>query len=549
MLRIKNVSALEKVLPAMDNNAPEFNEYSCLLGERFSYQVAFMGDSDWYVTERVNITVLSDIKEYVKIYEAGCVPVITTAYPTVYDNGYISRQSSVIPDVLTPSDGTTTISTLCYKAIWITVDVPKDAVCGEHTITVKFDSPVGISAESTFRLNVIGAVLPKQTMPFTQWFHADCISSYYGVKPLSEEHWLYIEKFIKIAAENGINMLLTPVFTLPLDTKVGAERPTVQLADVEFRNGEYTFGFEKLGRWLEICRRNGIEYIEIAHLFTQWGAEHAPKIVIKENGEYIKKFGWHTDSLSDEYMDFLAQLLPRLTEFLKDNWRSDKVYFHISDEPSVKHVERYGKIFDFLKPYLSDFNMMDAVSHYEIYEKGYIETPVCTIRTIDEFIEHKTENLWGYYCCMEGGGNLSNRFTAMPSYRNRIIAEQLYKYNIKGFLHWGYNFYFSQFSTKLINPYITNDADGGFPAGDSFSVYPGTNGPLPSLRMFVFYDALQDMRAFRLAESLAGRKAVLEIIERRGEITFKKYPCGADYILNVRKEINSLIKENINNDM
>lgn len=206
MLRIKNVSALEKVLPAMDNNAPEFNEYSCLLGERFSYQVAFMGDSDWYVTERVNITVLSDIKEYVKIYEAGCVPVITTAYPTVYDNGYISRQSSVIPDVLTPSDGTTTVSTLCYKAIWITVDVPKDAVCGEHTITVKFDSPVGISAESTFRLNVIGAVLPKQTMPFTQWFHADCISSYYGVKPLSEEHWLYIEKFIKIAAENGINI-------------------------------------------------------------------------------------------------------------------------------------------------------------------------------------------------------------------------------------------------------------------------------------------------------------------------------------------------------
>lgn len=206
MLRIKNVSALEKVLPAIDNNAPEFNEYSCLLGERFSYQVAFMGDSDWYVTERVNITVLSDIKEYVKIYEAGCVSVITTAYPTVYDNGYISRQSSVIPDVLTPSNGTTTVSTLCYKAIWITVDVPKDAVCGEHTITAKFDSPVGISAESTFRLNVIGAVLPKQTMPFTQWFHADCISSYYGVKPLSEEHWLYIEKFIKIAAENGINI-------------------------------------------------------------------------------------------------------------------------------------------------------------------------------------------------------------------------------------------------------------------------------------------------------------------------------------------------------
>ena len=174
---------------------------------------------------------------------------------------------------------------------------------------------------------------------------------------------------------------------------------------------------------------------------------------------------------------------------------------------------------------------------------GYIDTPVSTILTIDDFIEHGVKNVWAYYCCCEGKFNLPNRFIAMPSYRNRIMGELLYKYNINGFLHWGYNFYYSQLSTKLINPFITNDADGGFPSGDSFSVYPGQDGPLPSLRLFVFYDAIQDIEAMKLAEKLAGRDTVMKLVEEHGDVTFRDYPTGADYILNLRRKINKLIDD------
>lgn len=340
-------------------------------------------------------------------------------------------------------------------------------------------------------------------------------------------------------------MLLTPIFTPPLDTKIGAERPTVQLIDVTYKDGVYGFDFTKLTRWLSVCRRNGIEYIEISHLFSQWGAMCTPKIVVHENGGEVKKFGWHTDSLSEEYKDFLSQLLPRLTEYLSENWDKDKVYFHISDEPSRDHIERYGEIQEFIKPLIDGFHHMDAISNYEIYEKGFIETPVPTIRTIDSFIGRGIENLWAYYCCGEGKYNLSNRFIAMPSSRNRIIGAQLYKYDIKGFLQWGYNFYYSQLSTRLVNPYVINDADSGFPAGDAFSVYPGADGPEPSLRLFVFGDALQDMRAMQLLESLCGRDAVTELIDSEGEIDFRTYPRSAEYILNLRERINKMIAENI----
>lgn len=99
MLKIKNVSSLEKILPTVENSVAEFNGYSCLLGERFSYQVTFIGDSEWGGAKRVNITVDSDLGDNIIIYEVGCVSAMTPGYPTEYDNGFITRQPAIIPDI------------------------------------------------------------------------------------------------------------------------------------------------------------------------------------------------------------------------------------------------------------------------------------------------------------------------------------------------------------------------------------------------------------------------------------------------------------------
>ena len=82
-----------------------------------------------------------------------------------------------------------------------------------------------------------------------------------------------------------MNMILTPVLTPPLDTEVGGERTTVQLADIEKTDGGYVIDLSRLERFIDICLANGIKYFEINHFFTQWGAEHAPKIVATVDGE------------------------------------------------------------------------------------------------------------------------------------------------------------------------------------------------------------------------------------------------------------------------
>ena len=55
----------------------------------------------------------------------------------------------------------------------------------------------------------------------------------------------------------------------------------------------------------------------------------------------------------------------------------------------------------------------------------------------------------------------------------------------------------------VIDPYLTSSGDGMVPSGDPFSVYPGKDGPVASLRALNFKDALQDADILKAASETA----------------------------------------------
>ena len=77
-------------------------------------------------------------------------------------------------------------------------------------------------------------------------------------------------------------------------------------------------------------------------------------------------------------------------------------------------------------------------------------------------------------------------------------------------------------------------------------MYPGENlKPLNSLRLNVFYDGLQDMRALQLLEEKIGKDAVVKLMENgtNEPITFSEYPHNASWLLENREMINQEIKK------
>lgn len=541
---LKLLSSLEKVFFDKFAELPEYTSGSMLKNEIYSFQLAGWGEDDncWLQKLDCQIRVESELAPYIQIKRIDYVPSIIPGYVGVMDENYITYEPGLFPDPLhTIKNGKIELSNKQARAFWITVE-PKGEIVGTYPITLKVSNTKGeLLAETCFTLEIIDVELPELDICNTGWFHGDCIAKLHNVEVLSEEYFEILEKYLAVYVKFGHNMILTPIFTPPLDTVVGGERPTNQLVEVNLNNGNYSFGFEQLKRWMDLCQQYGIRFFEICHLFTQWGAYHAPKIMAHVDGEYKKIFGWETDALSEEYKTFLHAFLPELVSFLEQEGVMERCYFHVSDEPQECHEEQYKAVKDILLTHLEDSRLIDALSDYSFYEKGIVNKPIVSSDHIHTFMEHDVENLWTYYC-MGQGKDVSNRFMAMPSYRNRILGCQLYKYDIEGFLQWGFNFWFKQFSTGVLNPYLDTTAGGGFPSGDSFMVYPlDEDGEVVcSLRLYVFNEGLQDMRAMKLLEKLSGRKSVVEMLKDIDG--FAVYPRDSQYILQLRETINSKIK-------
>lgn len=536
--QMKVLSSLEKVFPDEEPvYRPECVKLSGLWGETISYQVAYTGDS--FMRERVDLKVISPIAEHIRVRTVEMVPV-GRATNTIVDDNYLKTTSGLYPDLLRDiKDGKVIIRSRQWNSLWIDIKLTDAIPAGEYEIEIQLLKEENVICSAARKITVIGVTLPKQTIMHTEWLHADCLADYYHVEVFSEEHWKLLKNYFHEYVDRGCNMMLVPLFTSPLDTAVGLERTTTQLVEVEVKDGEYVIGFDKLKRWIDLCKACGIEYFEMSHLFSQWGAKYAPKVVATVNGKEEKIFGWHTPAVG-EYTRFLQTFLPQLTAKLREWGIADVTYFHISDEPREEHLETFRAAKESLGNMLDGFQTFDALSSYEFYRHGLISKPIPGNNEIEEFLTHGLTDMWTYYCTGQFY-EVSNRFMSMPSLRNRIYGVQLFKYDIIGILHWGYNFYNSQFSIEHINPYEVTDAGNGFPAGDPFIVYPGADGhPEESIRMMVHYEAMTDLRALELLESLTSKEHVMELIE--GELdeplTFRQYPKSDMYLLSLRNRVN-----------
>lgn len=547
-VKIRTISALEKCF--FDDSIDEKAVYTngtALTGERFSYQIALLLDETPMGGKQVvHYKLESDLQDQIRIARVDNVPSMMPSYPE-HDENYLRTEPGLYPDLLRPLSEEDRIYLVPGRLSSVWIDVfPDDTVSeGLHEIQIRFFSEAGEEVgRSVFILRLMPCRLPKQKLIYTQWFHCDCLADYYHVAPFSEEHWEIIESFLKTAADNGVNMILTPIFTPPLDTAAGGERTTTQLVGIKIDGDAYCFDFTKLDRWVELCRRCGIEYFEMSHLFTQWGAYHAPKIMAEKDGVLVRIFGWETDAHGEAYSRFLQAFLPELRGHLRQLGIENHCVFHISDEPGEVHLDSYLKAKQAVSHALSGCTIIDALSHYAFYESGAVEHPVCATDHIEPFLEHKVPNLWAYYCCSQYR-EVSNRFLSMPSARNRIIGVQLFWHNIVGFLHWGFNFYNNQYSQSPVNPYLCTDGEYFVPSGDAFSVYPAPDRTAwETIHMVVFTHALQDLRAMQLLSDQVGKARVIEIIRETAgmDISFRQYPHDSTFLLILRERINSEIE-------
>lgn len=536
------VNSLEKILPT---GRPRLIEKGgeMLSNEKFAFQVNFYCDERNYFG--CSLKIESPISDRITVRKIDYVMGLHT-FRADHDGYIIGENEKIFPDILRPlcPEGES-VPVCANTSFWVDVFDEGGIPAGEYEIKVSLISRDGeLLAGGSYLLKVLpGKIANGNGVLLTNWLHSDCICEYYGLSPMSDEYFSMLGKYMECAARHGLTMIYVPLFTPPLDTKAGGERLTVQCVDVKAEGERYYFGFEKLDRYIDTAASCGFKYFELSHLFTQWGAEFCPKVMAQTEEGYKRIFGWEDRADGERYRNFLAQLLPKLVEYLERKGIADRSFIHISDEPNENALPRYGSHRKFMKRFTKGIKYLDALSHFEFYGEGYVDLPVVSLNAVERFSTVK-DKIMVYNCCSEYKNSLSNRFLNMPSLRTRVLGVQLYRNRVLGYLHWGFNFYNSALSLKRINPFVTTDADGGFQAGDAFVVYPGSDGPLDSLRLELFLHSIQDYNALAALEQKKGRGFVDSLMEKYGfGQNFTDYPKEEESFIKFRSEVNRLLSE------
>ena len=467
--------------------------------ERFDFQLALRGGAAG--PQEVVVEARAPRGWRVRVRRVGYVPMRhhNTGTPPDELDGPPRRAPGYVPDPLF-DENALLLPPGETHAFWLTVDPAPNVRPGEYEILVRASAGLRrrLAAASGRRPAEHAAkvtlhdvtIQPRRDFPIIHWFYVDALLDFYDCAPFDRRFWQVLPNYFRNLADHGVPTAYTPVFTPPLD---GVKRPSQLLRVRRAGKDRYRFDWRDVKRYVDLARTCGITHFEWTHHFTQWGVKNAIRIYEGQGAD--EKLLWppNTGATSRTYRAFLAQYLPQLKRFLDRHRLMECSFFHVSDEPhGDEHLANYRKARALLKELAPWMKVMDALSDIRFGRQKITDVPAAGIRTALDFVAEGIP-CWCYYCCGPRG-RFVQRLMDTPLPKIRMNGWLFYRWPFKGFLHWGYNYWYKSQTRVPIDPYTVQDGLRwpGWAYGDPFQVYPGADGPVDSIRWEVFARSLQE---------------------------------------------------------
>jgi hypothetical protein len=496
--------------------------------EQFSFQAVMRSDTQ----VNVKVEAAGPAGWSVRVRRVGYVPLLHHNTPVNGSPLDVESRDLIpgyVPDPLF-DETALVLPSFETHAFWITVKPGPNAAPGRHIVTVTLVPENGKAVTHKLPVTLHGVMLqPRRDFDITHWFYVDALIDWYKTDLFDARFWDLLAQYIRNVAEHGLNTLYVPVFTPPLD---GVKRPSQLLRVRRTGKDKYAFDWSDVRRYIRLAAASGITRYEWCHPFTQWGVRHA--IRIYEGQGRDEKLLWPADTgaVSDTYRRFLQQYLPALHRFLKAEGILDQSYFHVSDEPhgeeALANYKAGRALLRELAPWMPVF---DALTDIRFGREKLTDMPVPSISTALDFVKEEIP-CWCYYCCGPRDKFL-NRLLDTPLAKVAMHGFLFYRWPFKGFLHWGYNYWYESQTRNLIDPFTVQDGKRwpGWAYGDTFVVYPGQDGPVDSIRWEVFGESLQD---YRLLQTLAMDRNDRKLAPLK---SFEDFPKDAAWRMKVKSAL------------
>ena len=362
-----------------------------------------------------------------------------------------------------------------------------------------------------FKIKVHDASIPKLEKSkffYTNWFNLSKMEEMHNLIRWNEEWFIMLDKYAKLMAEGRQNCIIIPHELISL------------------KSNKISLDEEKMISFINVFKKYGFKYFESPHLLNRganddWGS---PELKTK-----LRKKGYYSEEGKKE----IDTIIRKIKSFTKKYNLENQWLQHIADEPTDINAQCYKDVSKQIKLIYPEVTIMEATNAKESLS-GSIDLWCPLINDFQEnqdFFEErekKGEKIL-IYTCLVPGGKWLNRTLDMERIRQVYFGWAGSKYNTFGYLHWGLNQYkanpFKQSVVKHPSPQASSN--NFLPAGDTHVIYPGTDGPLSSLRFEAHRQGIED---YELLEKLK-----LKNPNKHKRFRKKLFLNYTNYSLSIRK--------------
>lgn len=409
------------------------------------------------------------------------------------------------------------------QPVWITVPIPNDAEPGFYRGEVTFTGTIdGSPFELTrsYDLRVHDVTIDSTRLWITNWA---TLCWKFPPGPDDTAYWGNLRRHARMMADHRQNVfIISPLHMTRFS--VGDD-------------GELAWDFSLFDKAVQLFIDEGvIGRLEGAHIGGRsggWETQFVASVRRVKDGK-VDVANLPPDDPDVE--KFFARYLPALVAHLRDKRWLDRYMQHIADEPTDRNVATYEAILAIVRRHAPELRIIDAIHTRRLVGKVDVAVPMLNYLHGEyaTYRQHPGDGreLW-FYTCVQPQGEYANRFMELPLLKTRILHWINFKYDLTGYLHWGYNFYLPGDPFK--NTTASAPADY-WPAGDPYIVYPGPDGgPLSSIRFEAMRDGIVD---HELLSMLAERdRAAAKGIADRHVRDFDKYELDLAAFRATRREI------------
>jgi len=371
------------------------------------------------------------------------------------------------------------------RPIWLTLNIPADAVAGTYAGTIKLQDEKE-NKVLHIKIKVHNQLLPKPhdwKYRLDLWQNPWAVAEYYHLKPWGPEHMALLKKHLQLYADAGGKFITTYGVHSPwADNEYSIEGGMIEW--IRTKNNSWKFNYDIFDKYVQLAMSVGIDKAITVYTPVPWGERF--RFLDERTGNYVyERWTTSSDTFHTNWNAFLTDLKKHLE---KKGWFK-KTYIGINENTmeqtlaAIKAIKSNSPLWKIT--YAGDWHpQLDSLLDDYCFLYGN-EAGVQQVKARAARAQTTT-----YYVCCNPAK--PNNFLFSPPIEGRWISWYAAAHGYNGFLRWAYDSWPAD--PMRDSRYVS------WPSGDCFLVYPGGNS---CIRFEKLREGISDYEKIRIIRELA----------------------------------------------